>query len=162
MIDAYNLLHAEKPPALAGLGEVQLCRLLDGRGFAQPQRPEAVTLVCDGRPKPHSLDPAELTGMTLQFSGSLSADAIIIRHINQCSSPRRLTVVSNDREIMKAARRRRARPRSCESFLNALAKAVDRPTTHPSRISGKPQVESLGEHATRAWLRAFGVEDDES
>ena len=101
LIDCYNVLHAQKPVSLAGLEEASLCALL----AASPWARSGVTVVCDGRPKPHSPTPGELAsspggGVELIFSGpGRSADDVIIGLIEKDSAPRRLTVVSSDRTI---------------------------------------------------------------
>ncbi|MEM1213856.1 MAG: NYN domain-containing protein [Planctomycetota bacterium] len=155
ILDAYNLLHAEKPDALAGLDEPGLCRVLD----ASPLARHGITVVCDGRPKPHSLHPDALDHVELRFSQDESADAAIVRMVHQDSAPKRLTVVTDDRQIAALIKRKRARHQSCHAFLTTLARLapVTPPSNQPSKA--KPHVDSLGEAQTRAWLKAFGLDE---
>jgi predicted RNA-binding protein with PIN domain len=159
LIDCYNVLHAPKPASLAGLGEASLCGLLAQSPWAR----SGVTVVCDGRPKPHSPDPSAVGSVELIFSGpGRSADDVIIELIGKDSAPRRLTVVSSDRQIRKAARRRRARDWSSEEFLNRLARAARSPGAGAPG-PGKPDAGPLPGDQVDRWLDAFGIDpqDDE-
>ncbi len=155
IVDCYNVLHAEKPKSLAGLGEASLCLLLSRSRWVA----SGVTVVCDGSPKPESPNTEAVDPVELIYSGaSRSADEVIIELIDENTAPRRLTVVSNDRTIQRAARRRRARVWSAEEFLQRLA--------HAGRVGGSQASEKPGgplpKDYVRGWLAEFGIEDDES
>ncbi len=158
LIDCYNVLHAEKPASLAGLGEASLCGLLAASSWAK----SGVTVVCDGRPKPHSPDAGAVGAVVLIFSGSgRSADDVIIELIDKDTSPRRLTVVSSDRAIRRAARRRRARDWSSEEFLKRLARAgrgggAGGGATSPGKPTGGP----MGDEQVDRWLDWFGIDPE--
>ena len=165
IIDCYNVLHADKPPVLAGLGEASLCMLLRRSGWAR----SGVTVVCDGQPKPHSPDPMAVEPVELVFSGvGQSADDVIIRLIDADSAPKRLTVVSSDQEIRRAARRRRARDWTADAFLNRLAKLVIEGKTDANdateKTSGGGGASGVGgemsEHHIHQWLEAFGLAEE--
>lgn len=166
LIDAYNVLHADPPADLAGLGEPGLCLLLDRSGWAQ--RGRAIVAVCDGLPKPHSLEPGRLEAVHLRFSGAAqSADDVIVALLESDSAPRRITVVTDDRAIRSAAKRRGAKTLASEAFLAQLARQTIRKAARPSHGRGKPGTPrgkpgegSLGPWATEAWLRAFGVDPE--
>ncbi len=152
LIDCYNVLHAEKPASLAGLGEASLCGLL----AVSPWARGGVTVVCDGLPKPHSPSRDEVGAVELIFSGpGRSADDVIIQLIDKDSAPRRLTVVSNDRTIRKAARRRRARDISSEAFLEKLARASRQ--GGGGGATGKPASGPLTDEHVDRWLDFFGI-----
>lgn len=158
LIDCYNVLHAEKPVSLAGLGEASLCGLLAQSPWARG----GVTVVCDGRPKPHSPDPGAVGAVQLVFSGpGRSADDVIIELIQKDTSPRRLTVVSSDRTIRKAARRRRARDWSSEEFLSRLARAARGGSGGGATSPGKPGAEPMGDEQVERWLDWFGIDGEE-
>ncbi len=161
LIDCYNVLHAEKPAALAGLGEASLCALLARTRWAAG----GVTVVCDGSPKPHSLkqgDPA-LGAVELIFSGAdRSADDVIIELIDADSAPRRLTVVSSDRAIRKAARRRKARDWSAEEFLQRLPKAVSSGSGTSAPGPAKPGGAVMPDEQVQRWLDFFGIDPADS
>jgi uncharacterized protein len=153
LIDCYNVLHAEKPASLAGLGEASLCGLL----AQSPWASGGVTVVCDGMPKPHSPAAREVEPVTLIFSGQgRSADDVIIGLIDADSAPRRLTVVSSDRTIRRAARRRRARDVSSEVFLEKLAQAMKR-GGGGATAPGKPSTGPLTDDHIDRWLDWFGI-----
>jgi len=121
-----------------------------------------VTVVCDGRPKPHSPDPDTIDGVGLVFSGSSrSADDVIIELIEKNSAPRRLTVVSSDRAIRKAARRRRARDVSSEDFLKRLASAIRSGKNTGTASPGKPDSGALPDEQVDRWLDWFGIDPED-
>ena len=154
LIDAYNVLHANKPPPLAGLELVGLCRLL-GR---EPWRRQHARVVCDGAPGPLGLTDSPQEAVTLLYAGhSRSADDLIIDLIDADTAPRRLTVVSSDHEIRRAARRRRARAWTSEHFLHHLAASL---AGQAYRGPDKPMPEQLDPNQTDKWLRAFGLDDE--
>ncbi len=146
------------PPCLAGLDEARLCSILANSPWSRSQ----VTVVCDGNPKPTSPAPQAVEPIHLIFSGaSRCADEIITQLIETDSAPRRLTVVSNDREIQKAARRRRCRILSCERFIHGLESAAT-PSRHPAPdVLSKQKHGVMAKQEIRWWLREFGVEIDE-
>ena len=159
LIDCYNVLHAEKPSALAGLSEASLCALLAQSRWAAG----GVTVVCDGSPKPHSLRPGDpaLGAVELIFSGSdRSADDVIIELIDADSAPRRLTVVSSDRAVRRAARRRKARDWTSEGFLNRLATAAR--TGGDATAPDKPGGTAMPEGQVERWLDWFGIDPADS
>ncbi len=164
IIDCYNVLHAEKPPVLAGLGEASLCKLLARSGWAR----SGVTVVCDGSPKPHSPDPMDVDPVELIFSGAgQSADDVIVRLIDEDTAPKRLTVVSSDRVIRRAARRRRARDWTAEAFLNRLARLVIEgkvgdagEAAGEAATGGKPSAGDLSDQHINRWLDMFGFEGE--
>ncbi len=157
IIDCYNVLHADKPMPLAGLGEASLCSLLMDSPWARG----GVTVVCDGAPKPHSPDPRDVEPVELLFSGAgRSADDVIIGLIDVASAPRRLTVVSSDRTIRKAARRRRARDVTAEAFLEKLAHVLRQGGASGAIAPGKPSIGPLPDNHVERWLDWFGIDAD--
>ncbi|MEX2212781.1 MAG: NYN domain-containing protein [Phycisphaeraceae bacterium] len=154
LIDCYNLLHAPMPPSLAGLDEDALCRLL----AASPWAKERITIVCDGNPKPHA--PASpVPQVQLIYSGpQRTADDVIIDQINEDSAPRRLYVVSDDRQIQKAARRRRASPLANAPFIRGLASHRVQSPAPDALGRHRPQ---LSEEQTKSWLEEFGIDPDD-
>jgi hypothetical protein len=155
IIDCYNVLHVAMPPMLAGLDEAGLCRAIDRTTWAR----SGVTLVADGRPKPLRAQVSPVQSVELIFAGSSrSADDVIIQHIRSSSAPRRLTVVSSDRQIATAAQRRRCRVWSSESFINRLCEQL-RKSPGQNQPSDRPHVERLPPELVDRWLKAMGVEE---
>lgn len=157
IVDAYNVLHVTGvlPPDLAGLDAPALAELLGRTRWAS-----RAILVCDGV-KPRGW-PARVGGVDLRFAGpGRDADTLIERLISDDPDPRRLTVVSSDGRIRKAARRAKCRALSSEGFLAQVVAQVQAPRARrASPAAGKPEV-PLDPFALRRWLDEFGVTPEE-
>ncbi len=123
LVDTYNVLHTTGvlPPDLAGLGVFELRDLILTSRF----RHMPVVLVCDGHGSgvhgPDESSTAIDLGVTIHYTGThRDADTHIERAIRACTDPHRLNVVSSDRRIVRAARRRRCRVTSSDVFLESL------------------------------------------
>ncbi|MBI1369919.1 MAG: hypothetical protein GC162_14850 [Planctomycetes bacterium] len=179
ILDAYNVLHCSHvlPERYASINALQLAAMLDRSNFD----PGRLIVVCDGNPKPdEDLALCDIGRAELLHSGkSEEADDVIERLIDADTSPRKLTVVSNDHRIQRAAKRRRARVLSCETFLNQLARAFAR-YEHQQHAKPRPPMPNdpdawmkkfgLTGHEpppadldteTDRWLKEFGLEDDD-
>lgn len=155
IVDCYNLLHTTMPPVLAGLEEASLCRLL-ARSVWRGRR---MVVVCDGAPKPLGVMESPVDEVELIYAGiARSADDVIVDLINESTSPRRLTVVSSDREIQKAARRRRAHAVSSDSFINELLKMLSSPAQGPPPANKPAMPPKLSENEVDRWLNHFGID----
>jgi predicted RNA-binding protein with PIN domain len=154
LIDCYNVLHAEKPPRLAGLTTAWLCRALArSRWAGQP-----ILVVCDGQASPLELVESPVAAVELTYSGpERTADQVIIQQIERDTGPKRLLVVSSDHEILKAARRRRAKTLTSEQFLHELARQLNQPG-HSPREPDKPDPSDMPQAEIDAWLQQFGYE----
>lgn len=154
IIDANNLLHTTMPQPLAGLNETRLCALL-ARG---PWAGDRVTVVCDGASGTLDMRCSPSDAVELRFAGHRqTADDVIIAMIDADSAPRRLVVVSNDREIRRAARRRRARAWTCEMLIGELARtAAGGDRTSSDRPTDQPLDRGQVDH----WLEQFGIDGD--
>ena len=158
IVDCYNVLHQTMPPMLAGLDEGALCRALGRTPWASPAA-GGITVVADGRPKPLRAEASPVESVELVFAGSSrSADDLIIDLIAADSAPRRLTVVSSDRQIRAAARRRRARDLPADRFIDKLCGHLRRGETRPPP-PGRPAVDPLPPELVERWKRAFGIDD---
>ena len=73
--------------------------------------------------------------------------------IRQAAVPHRLTVVSDDRRIREAARRRHCAVQGCGAFLDRLDAGRQPPSAPRRDDSGKPTGTSGDE--TQRWLREF-------
>ncbi len=131
LIDAWNVLHTTGvlPPEMAGVGLRGLGQLIQRSRWGS----QRVQLICDGRPPgPHSGLPH---GMTAIFSGpDREADDLIEARIATTSAPGSLTVVSSDRRIRTAARKRGCKVLTSAAFLEALVRDAQQPRrTGPTR-----------------------------
>jgi predicted RNA-binding protein with PIN domain len=131
LIDAWNVLHQTGvlPPDLAGVGLKGLSALIQKSRWAN----ERVLLVCDGTPSSPHMGLA--TGIRAVFSGhEREADDLIESQIATSTAPRRLTVVSSDRRVKSAARKRGCKVLSSQAFLERLVYDAQAPKkTHPKR-----------------------------
>ena len=114
LVDGYNLIHAANIVG-RGLGPRGLERarqaLLDTLAAALPDAERArATIVFDAASAPPGLPRQHLyQGMTVRFAvGYESADELLEELIGADSAPKRLTVVSSDHRVQRAARKRRA------------------------------------------------------
>jgi hypothetical protein len=167
LIDGYNLLHAS---GILGRGSGPggfersrnalldfLAESLDGRRLA------GTTVVFDARMAPPGLPrKVKHRGITVRFAPRGSdADEEIEQLIADHTAPRRLTVVSSDHRLHRAARRRRAKAIDSDKwYAEVLRHRIDR--VRDKGPAGKPsEPPTAGE--VRYWLRRFGIEElDES
>ena len=157
LIDAYNLLHLTMPRSLAGLDTAGLCAALDRTRW----RWDGVTVVCDGTPGPGAPTESPADSVRLVYAGAgRTADAVILDLIARDTSPKRLTVVSTDRQIRAAARRRRAASWTSAYFLRRLTEALgEAPATGQAGGAGggaKPRPEQMSRPEVERWLARFG------
>lgn len=156
LIDGNNLLYAaravEDPSRL--IGRSMLC---DALGSWGRRRSENVHVVFDG-PAPPSPLAAQIghPDIKVTYSGAgISADAVVADIIEAHSAARRLIVVSSDRAIARAARRRRARPVRSEDFWALVKHDLARPA--PQRVEPEEKEAGLSPEATQQWLEEFGL-----
>ena len=139
------------PPMLAGLDEGRLCSALSR---ALPRSVEAV-VVADGSPKPLGVSVSPVDGVELVFSGAgRTADDVIIQRLREHSSPRRVTVISSDREIRQAAGARRCRVLTSEQFIHFLCQRLQQ---GPVRSNDRPATEPLAPEAVAGWMEEMGL-----
>lgn len=165
IIDTYNVLHTVGvlPEDLAGIDLPGLIALIRRSRY----RAQRVDLVCDGRgPR---IDPGAgvpgagagapgVPGVAVHYSGAVrEADDVIIDMVGHISYPRQVVVVSSDRRIAQAARRRRCGTLTAAKFLHRLALDRRRPAReiHP-RPRGPLRADEVDE-----WIREFDLKDHE-
>lgn len=164
LIDGYNVLHAAGLAKHSyGPGEFERTRrrflkLLAGQ--LSPRERHRTTVVFDAPPQSLGASPPrEIYELLVVFAGDDGdADAAIERLIRQNSAPRRLHVISSDRRIQKAARRRRARSLSAADFL---ARIVARKTPQERAEAAEPAAKREGLQSpgeVQAWLELFSAE----
>ena len=150
LIDGNNLLFALKE-AGCDAGRSGLCALL-----GKLARTDRVKVVFDGPPLPPSAGERAPAGVEVKCSGRQTADKLIIAEIDANTAPRRLTVVSTDREIRKAARRRRCGVALSEDFAKDLLRA---PKERPEPVEPREKWSGLTGQEQAKWLREFGIHD---
>ena len=169
LVDTYNVLQTSGvlPSHLAGIELDGLARLLTASRYARGRR----VLVCDGRPhsaalmnragKPLERDRGRLVlhGSEVLFAGAGNeADAVIERLLEVDSAPGRLTVVSSDRRVRRAAGRAGSKVLGSGEFLEQLAADHAR----PPREADPPWADEipLDAYSINVWMRELGVADD--
>lgn len=164
LVDTYNVLH--HPLAHRELphdaGPAELAALI----AAGRHRRSRAVLVCDGMPRnmgPLAHRCAELRFQVehaeLIYAGpGRDADSLIERLIEAEHAPRRMSVVSSDRRLQKAARRRRARVIPSDDFLRSLITDVVRGKSRWLRPAFTTEV-PLSPSAIRYWKDLFRIDE---
>jgi predicted RNA-binding protein with PIN domain len=160
LIDGYNLLNATglagAEPGPATLERSRLALLDFLAAVLDDEERAATTIVFDGRNAPPGLPKQwEHAGITVRFAPRhAEADELLEELIAANTAPRRLTVVSSDHRLHRAARRRRAAAVDSDKWY---AERVRRRRSGAApRDSGKAEP-SLSPAEVKAWLREFGV-----
>ena len=166
LIDGYNMLHAMGVLAGRvgphGLEKARLALL--GRLLAlHADDPGRVTVVFDAAHAPPGAEREQNhEGIHVLFALREEADDVIEALIRRDSAPRQLTIVSDDRRLKEAARRRHCPALGCLDYLEQVGRPP-RPVSPlpPGERGGgegaegpvKPQGVSAEE--TRRWLEEF-------
>jgi uncharacterized protein len=157
LIDGNNLMPALEE-AGPEVGREGLCRLLQPLLKQDP----SVHVVFDGSVPPAGMAAQmERTGVKVTYSGERTADELILKVIAQDSAPKLLTVVSTDKEIRRAAERRRCKTVTSQEFalkLIHIDTARRKPRT-PQSPEFKGKQKGLSAQDTRRWLQEFGFDD---
>ena len=159
LIDGYNLLFSylgTRPSRkLSRALERARRRLLELVRTGHEGELSDVTVVFDAAHAPAGA-PADLDyhGLRVTFAvHDERADDLIKAMIRRESAPAQLTVVTDDRQIQRAALRRHCTVRGCASYLEALERpAPDRRNQAPARTT-RPHAPSAEE--TQHWLGEF-------
>ncbi len=154
IIDGHNLLYAVKAMTEGQvLSEVQLCKLISGYLKQTKQRGE---VIFDGRGPLDKSGLAGTTNLEVSFSGSATdADSVVEDRIKASTAPKRLTVVSNDHRLIKAAKARKAVAVTADDFWEKVFKNLTR-----KRREAEPQGKRAGitEGETEFWLKFFKLD----
>jgi len=162
LIDGYNLLNSVGIVGRgAGTSSLERSRVALLNFLAQSLEEAEVrqaTVVFDAAGAPPGLPRRfEHRGLAVRFAvGYDDADTLIEELIQADTAPRRLTVVSSDHRVQRAARRRRARAVDSDAWY---AEVVGRRREQQARppAAAKPPVPLLEEEIER-WLAEFGGE----
>jgi len=155
IIDAYNLFHwaqaRVEPP-----GSLILSSLVQIVGQWATATDSDVLMVFDGKVPPTVDVNALSTGhLHMHFVGpEMTADDAIIEVIDTYSAPKSLCVVSTDREIRRAAKRRRCKGYVCEDFWPQVVNTL---ANRPVRREPKEKRAGLTPEQTEYWLKQFGL-----
>ena len=157
LIDGYNLLRAiqNKDEEFAPLTDVQLCEKL---GAYLARTAENGEIIFDGT-GPRDKTPFDnIPNLEIIFAGmSVEADTVIEEKIAASSAPKRLVVISNDRRIHAAARKRKTEHIKCEIFWAQVEKQLSR-RRGPKEPHQKRRGQ-LSEGETDHWMQLFDLDD---
>lgn len=161
LIDGYNLLHAIGIAERAiGPGTLERARNALLRFLALSLDTDErliTTIVFDSNDAPPGL-PRELEhqGITVLYATDHeSADELLEELIQAAKAPRRMTVVSSDHRVQRAAKRRRARAVDSEFWYEEIQAATCKSPEPPNAPSPKPS-QPLTDDEVAHWLDAFG------
>ncbi len=156
IVDGYNLLRyiQGSDEEFMGLNEAGLCRFISQ--YVSQLR-ERGHVYFDGTGPRDKSELGGLPGVEVYFSGpDREADDLIEQKIEDNTAPRRLVVVSSDRRIATAAKRRKAVAVRSDVFWMGMVSQLEsyRPASEPrEKRSGISEIE------TDQWMDCFGIED---
>ncbi len=163
IIDGYNLMHAAGDFGHgAGPGGLERSRTALLRFLAQTLEPELASrtvLVFDASAQRGEPRRQQFRGLTVVFAaGYEDADALIEELIRRHSAPRSLTVVSSDRRLRSAARRRKATSVGSRQWYEQIVQQRGASRAAAPAIS-KP-APTLTESEVQFWLNQFLQDQD--
>jgi len=155
IIDGYNLLRCVEKLDEHGetINDVLLCRLIGKYLKLIRQKGE---IVFDGIGPPDKSAFYNIAEPEVVFSGAgIEADAVIENKIKINTAPKRLTVVSSDQRIRKAARARNAISLKSEVFWGEVQKRL---RTRKEVTEPTEKYQGLNESETQQWLKFFELD----
>lgn len=156
LIDGYNLLRAIQNTyeEMAGIDEIALCTVLS---VYLKKIKKRGCIVFDGLGPPDKTALNNFRNPQIIFSGSaLEADDIIEKLILEHTAPKRLVVVSTDRRIKAAARKRKAKSINSNEFWAEVIKCIEKKQKHIPEP--KEKLTGLTNSEAELWLKEFGLD----
>ncbi|MFQ6036512.1 MAG: NYN domain-containing protein [Sedimentisphaerales bacterium] len=155
IIDGYNLLHSihKLQEEAEAINDVQLCWIV-GRFLKLVG--EKGQIIFDGTGPRDKSGFDNISNLEVFFAGQGSdTDTVIEDKIRASTAPKRLTIVSSDRRLRKAAQARKSAVIKSEDFWRNLQKQFRR-----KKAPKEPAEKRLGltESETQQWLKFFGLE----
>ena len=155
IIDGYNLLHAilKAEEAPGAIDDLELCRVVSRYLKLIGRSGE---MIFDGAGPPDKSGFDNVSNLEVFFAGlGGDADTVIENKVSASTAPKRLTVVSSDRRLRKAAHTRRCTSVKSEVFWDNIQKQLSR--KRPVREPGAKR-QGLSESETDKWLDFLGFE----
>ncbi|MFZ0034604.1 MAG: NYN domain-containing protein [Sedimentisphaerales bacterium] len=155
IIDGHNLLHLiQKEDQDSGpTSDVQLCHIISRYLKRINEKGE---IIFDGTGPRDKSQFDDISNLEVFFAGLRSdADTVIEEKIKASTAPKGLTVVSSDRRLRDAARKRKATAVKSQVFWNDVQKQLSR----KNKIKEPPaKREGISESETDQWLKIFDLE----
>jgi predicted RNA-binding protein with PIN domain len=154
IVDGYNLLHFIQKASedFGAITDVQLCRLISRYLKLIDEKGE---VVFDGTGPRDKNEFDNISNVEVFFAGLRSdADTVIEDKIKASTAPRRLTIVSSDRRLRDAARKRKATVVKSQVFWDNVQKQLSRKTRVKEPHAKR---EGLSEGETEQWLKIFDL-----
>ena len=157
LIDGYNLLRAVEKiqGGPESITDIQLCRIISAylQRIDQPGQ-----IVFDGIGPREKQAFENLESLEVIFSGrSKDADTVIEDKITTNTAPKRLTVVSDDRRLRTAAKRRKAISVKVRQFWQNVLACLNQQRKTPAEPGEK--LEGISQSETEQWLKTFGLDE---
>jgi len=162
LIDGYNLLHGSGilgPGRGQGALESSRSALINFLIHSiEPRELARTTLVFDAASAPPGLPRTyKQGGLTIRFASTYEdADALIEELIRADSSPRRLTVVSSDHRLQRAAHRRKARAVDSDVWYQQVCN--DRKQGRPAQAAAVKPSPPASPFDVEYWCKIFDPE----
>lgn len=155
IIDGHNLLHTifKVEGDSGAISDVGLCRIL-GRYFSLTS--EKGEIIFDGTGPPDKSGFDNISSLEVSFAGlRTDTDTVIEDKISASTAPKGLTIVSSDRRLRAAARKRKAVSIKSDVFWDEVQRQLSRkrPAKEPTE-----KRQGLNKGETEQWLEFFGFE----
>lgn len=155
IIDGHNLLHSIHKTTRGDqpISDIALCRLVSRYLQACGEKGQ---IIFDGTGPPQKTAFDYIKNLEVVFVGiTTDADTVIEDKITASTAPKRLTVVSSDRRLIRAARIRKAGTIKSDAFWDDVQKQL----RHKKKFKEPQQKQhGLTESETKQWLEFFGLE----
>ena len=155
IIDGHNLLHSINKAGLTDghISDIAMCQAIGQYLIAIEEKGE---IVFDGKGPPEKTVFEHIRNLEVTFVGTTTdADSVIEDKIKINTAPKRLSIISSDRRVIKAARTRRATAIKSEAFWNEVQKKSNRKNKFREP---RQKRHGLTESETEQWLELFGIE----
>jgi len=149
LIDGYNLLYGNEL-SCDEPGRDRLLRSLDSRFGGSGSE---VIVVFDSRWAPRTQREKIAGNITAVFAAG-SADEYIVRTVRGSRHPRSITVVTDDREIIRRTGRERAKHCTCREFIEMIHPPAD-------EVARPEKPEADNPHEIRRLLELWGEETNQ-
>ncbi len=157
LIDGHNLFHAVlRYEEFADMNVDYLCQAISKY---LKRIKEKGHIIFDGdMPLKHGGIRTNYPSLKVSYCGlQTDADSVIIEKINESTAPKRITVISSDREVANAAKLKKAKAISSDEFWNLLTEKIQqrhRPAPEPEE-----KTKGLTESETELWMKKFGFKN---